>query len=188
MARGMNGTAATNNGRPTSRRTRDSRGSGRRRAGSVGRFLGLLALLPLAGRAPLYARLLWALVLDERIPASRKAMLAGAVGYVFLGRDVIPDSIPLIGGLDDLVVVAIATDLFLDGVDPDVLAEKLTALGIPRSSYDEDVARVRGLLPGPVRRTIRRLPQALQVAGEAIQNAGLGPRLRGWLDREGSPA
>jgi Protein of unknown function (DUF1232) len=110
------------------------------------------------------------------------------VGYVFLGRDLIPDSIPLIGGLEDLVVVAIATDLFLDGVDPDVLAEKLTALGISRSSYDEDVARVRGLLPGPVRRTIRRLPQALQVAGEAIQNAGLGPRLRGWLDREGSPA
>lgn len=185
MARGMHGTAATDNSRATSR---GRRGSSRRRAGSVGRFIGLLALLPLAGRAPLYARLLWALVLDERIPASRKAMLAGAVGYVFLGRDVIPDSIPLIGGLDDLVVVAIATDLFLDGVDPDVLAEKLTALGIPRSSYDEDVARVRGLLPGPVRRTIRRLPQALQVAGEAIQNARLGPRLRGWLDKEGSPA
>jgi uncharacterized membrane protein YkvA (DUF1232 family) len=156
--------------------------------GSVRRFVGLLALLPLAGRAPLYARLIWALVLDDRIPMSRKALLAGALGYVFLGRDVIPDAIPVLGGLDDLVVVAIAVDLFLDGVEPDLLAEKLAELGIPRSAYDEDVARVRQILPGPIRRTIRRLPRAMEVAGEAIRQSGIAPRLRGWLDREGSPA
>lgn len=152
------------------------------------RVVGLLALLPLAGRAPLYARLLWALVLDDRIPMSRKALLAGALGYVFLGRDIVPDAIPLIGGLDDLVVVAIAIDLFLDGVDDALLAEKLVELGIPRSAYEEDVARIRQLLPGPVRRTIRRLPQAIEVAGDAIRQAGIAPRLRSWLDREGSPA
>jgi len=152
------------------------------------RFLGLLALLPLAGRAPLYARLMWALVLDDRIPTSRKAILAGALGYVFLGRDLIPDAIPIIGGLDDLAVVAIATDVFLDGVDQVVLHEKLEELGIPRAAYEEDVDRIRRLLPGPVRRTFRRLPQLIDVASEAIQHAGIGPRLRSWLDREGSPA
>jgi uncharacterized membrane protein YkvA (DUF1232 family) len=165
------------------------RGHSRRRGGSsVSRFLGLLALLPLAGRAPLYARLLWALVLDDRVPASRKALLVGALGYVVLARDIVPDSIPLVGGLDDLVVVAVAVDLFLDGVDTDVLAEKLAMLEIPRLAFEDDLNQIRRLLPGPIRRTVRRLPEAMHVVGHAIQQAGLGPRLRSWFESEGSPA
>lgn len=163
------------------------RGRSRRRGGnSVTRFLGLLALLPLAGRAPLYARLLWALVLDDRVPASRKALLVGAFGYVVLARDIIPDSVPVIGGLDDLVVVAVAVDLFLDGVDTEVLGEKLALLEIPRLAFEDDINQIRRLLPGPIRRTVRRLPQAIDVVGHAIQQAGLGPRLRSWFEREGS--
>jgi len=144
--------------------------------------------MPLAGRAPLYARLVFALVLDERVQTSRKAVLAGAVGYIFLGRDLIPDRIPLIGGLDDLVIVALAMDGFLDGVDEGAAAGEARRPRYLCVAYDEDVARIRQILPGPIRRTIRRLPRAIDVAAEAVQHAGLGPRLRGWLDREGSPA
>jgi uncharacterized membrane protein YkvA (DUF1232 family) len=165
------------------------RGHARRRGGnSVSRFLGLLALLPMAGRAPLYARLLWALVLDDRVPASRKALLVGAFGYVVLARDIIPDNVPLIGGLDDLVVVAVAVDLFLDGIDTEILGEKLALLEIPRLAFEDDLNQIRRLLPGPIRRTVRRLPQAIDVVGHAIQQAGIGPRLRSWFEREGSPA
>ena len=85
------------------------------RAG-VGRFLSLLAFLPIASRVPDYARLIGALVLDERMPNDRKIMLGAAAGYVVIGRDLVPDSVPMIGGLDDLVVVVLAVDLFLDGV------------------------------------------------------------------------
>ena len=169
-----------------SRRGRRSRGHST--GGGLRRLFGLAALLPFASRAPLYARLLWALVVDERTPASGKAVLAGALGYVVLGRDLVPDDIPLIGGLDDVVVVAIALDVFLDGVDDAVLDEKLAELGIERAAFDEDVARIRGLLPGPVRRTIRRLPGLIASAGEALQHSGLGPRLRAWITKEGSIA
>jgi len=153
--------------------------------GGVRRALGLLALLPLASRFPLYARLVWALVLDDRTPAARKAMLAGGLGYLLLGRDLIPDDVPLLGGLDDLVVVAIAIDVFLDGIDPDVLDEKLDELSIERAAFDEDVARIRRFLPGPVRRTMRRLPGLIAGAGEALQHSGLGPRLRAWITGDG---
>lgn len=184
----MTGASGPATASASERETR-ARGRSRRRTGSAaGRFLGLLALLPLAGRAPLYARLLWALVLDERVPASRKALLVGAFGYVVLGRDIIPDSVPLIGGIDDLVVVAVAVDLFLDGVDTEVLGEKLALLEIPRLAFEDDLNQIRRLLPGPIRRTVRRLPQAIEVVGQAIQQAGLGPRLRSWFEREGSPA
>jgi hypothetical protein len=57
-------------------------------------------------------------------------------------------------------------------------------MGIPRSAYEEDVARIRKMLPGPVRRTIRRIPEALEVAGQAVGQANIGPRLRSLFDRE----
>jgi uncharacterized membrane protein YkvA (DUF1232 family) len=155
----------------------------RRGGSSMSRLAGILTFLPLAGRAPLYARLIWALLLDDRVPMSRKALLGGAFGYVLLGRDLVPDSIPLLGGLDDLVVVAIAVDLFLDGVDDAILAEKLVLMGIPRSAYEEDVARIRRMLPGPVRRTLRRIPEALEVAGQAVGQANIGSRVRTWMEQ-----
>jgi uncharacterized membrane protein YkvA (DUF1232 family) len=152
----------------------------------VRRLLGWAAFLPLASRAPIYGRLFFALILDDRTPAGRKAMLAGALGYLVLGRDIIPDDIPIIGGLDDLVVVVLAVDLFLDGVPQDLLDEKLVELDIDRVAFDRDIAQIRRLTPGPVRRTIRRVPALMTSAGDALGQIGLGPRLRGWINREDS--
>jgi uncharacterized membrane protein YkvA (DUF1232 family) len=148
----------------------------------------MLALLPLASRAPAYGRLVWALVRDARTPLARKAVLGGALGYVVLGRDLVPDDIPLLGGLDDIVVLALALDLLIDGVDAAVLEEHLAALEIDRSAFDEDVARLRRVLPGPIRRLVRRLPGLIGTAGAALQQSGLGPRLRAWITREESIA
>ena len=156
------------------------------RGPGVRRMIAAAAFMPMAGRAPLYARLLWSLVQDPRTPNTRKVLLAGALGYVVLGRDIVPDWVPVLGQLDDLVVVALATELFLDGLDDVLLAEKLAEAGIPRSAYDEDVARVRRLVPGPIRRAARRLPDAFRFAAGAIAQSGIQPRLRGWL--AGSPA
>jgi uncharacterized membrane protein YkvA (DUF1232 family) len=143
-----------------------------------------MAFMPLASRAPIYARLMLALLVDERTPAARKALLAGAAGYLLIGRDLIPDDIPVLGQLDDLVVVVLAVDLFLDGVPEDLLAEKLAELEIDRVAFDQDIARIRRLTPGPVRKTIRRIPELLGQAGAAIQQTGIGPRVRDWINRE----
>ena len=152
------------------------------------RMIAAAAFMPIAARAPLYARLLWSLIQDYRTPAARKALLGGALGYLVLGRDIVPDWIPVLGQLDDLVVVALATELFLDGLDDVLLAEKLQEAGIPRAAYDEDIARVRRLMPGPIRRTVRRIPDLLRFAADAAGKSGLQPGLRRWLGREGSPA
>ncbi|HVA86973.1 MAG TPA: DUF1232 domain-containing protein [Candidatus Saccharimonadales bacterium] len=166
---------------------RNERGSRRAPVG-LRRALGMLAFLPAASRAPSYTRLIWELLRDERTPLGRKALLGAAFGYLVLGRDLIPDDIPVLGGLDDLVVLVLAIDLFLDGVPSDVLDEKLDELGIERSAFERDVAQIRRLMPGPVRRAIRRLPQAASYAGRAMHASGLGPRLRSWINKEGFPA
>jgi hypothetical protein len=118
------------------------------------------------------------------MPNDRKIMLGAAAGYVVIGRDLVPDSVPMIGGLDDLVVVVLAVDLFLDGVPPELLQEKLADLDIERASYDRDVAQIRRLTPGPVRRTIRRIPGLMKAAGNAIDRSGFAPRVRSWITRE----
>jgi uncharacterized membrane protein YkvA (DUF1232 family) len=150
----------------------------------MGRAISVLAFLPIASRVPMYTRLIAALIVDERMPMQRKALLAGAAGYLALGRDLIPDDIPIIGGLDDLVVVVLAVELFLDGVPDDLLAEKLTELGIDRAEYDRDIAQVRRLTPGPVRRTIRRVPELIGGAADAMRQLGIGPRTRAWINKE----
>lgn len=153
---------------------------------SVGRLVSLLAFLPVASRVPDYARLIGALVLDERMPADRKVLLGAAAGYLVIGRDLVPDTIPIIGGLDDIVVVVLAVDLFLDGVPPELLQEKLDDLAIDRAAFDRDVAQIRRLTPGPVRRTIRRVPGLMTAAGRAIERSGVLPRARAWINKEGS--
>jgi uncharacterized membrane protein YkvA (DUF1232 family) len=153
------------------------------------RLLKWLAFLPVASRAPSYTRLVWELVRDDRVPVRRKALLGGALGYLVVGRDIIPDDVPILGGMDDLVVVVLAVDVFLEGIPTDLLYEKLDQLGIDRASYERDMAQVRRLMPGPIRRLVRRVPGAIDAAAKAVESAGIGPRVRSWInDREGSNA
>ncbi len=146
------------------------------------RLLGLAAFLPIASRAPMYGRLFWEMVRDDRTPVGRKALLAGALGYVVLGRDLVPDDLPVIGGLDDLVVVILAVDVFLDGVPADVLDEKLDALGIDPRAFRDDVARIRRFTPGWLRRIIRRAPELVAGAGDTLHNSRIGPKVRAWIN------
>lgn len=155
-----------------------------RRSGGIRRALSLFAFLPVASRTPMYARLIWALLTDERTPAARKVLLGGALGYLVLGRDLVPDDIPVIGGIDDLIVVALAVDLFLDGVPEEILHEKLDGLGIERAAFEQDIAQIRRLMPGPVRRTIHRMATAAAFGGRTWRQTRLGPKVRTWLKEE----
>ena len=56
------------------------------------RMVSLLAFLPVASAVPDYARLITALVFDERMPNDRKVLLGAAAGYMVLGRDIVPDT------------------------------------------------------------------------------------------------
>ena len=50
------------------------------------------------------------------------------------------------------------------------------------------MAQIRRLTPGPVRKAIRRIPSMLAAAGNAINETGVGPRLRAWISKEESIA
>jgi uncharacterized membrane protein YkvA (DUF1232 family) len=132
----------------------------------------------------MYTRLVWALVRDDRVPLERKAILGAAAGYVMLGRDLIPDSAPVVGGIDDLVVVVLAVNLFLDGIPAEIVDEKLDELGIDPISYHRDIGQVRRLVPLPIRRAVRDLPRAATAIGEVVGELGLADRLRSSFIKE----
>jgi uncharacterized membrane protein YkvA (DUF1232 family) len=147
----------------------------------VVRILNVLPFLPLVGRAPMYGRLLLALATDPRVPASRKALLGLAAAYLVSPFDLLPDRIPLLGGLDDLAVMVLAVDVFLEGLPPELIDEKLAELGIPARELEKDLQRVRRMVPGPVRAAAARLPEAIDGVTTFAAERGLDRRLRKML-------
>jgi hypothetical protein len=122
------------------------------------------------------------------VPASRKALLAAAAGYAVVPIDLIPDRFLLLGVVDDLVVAALAMDAFLAAVPDAALDEQLEAVGLERAAFDQDVLRVRRLVPRPIRSLVHRIPTALQLGARAAREAELETRIRGLFVKEGSPA
>ncbi len=60
---------------------------------------------------------------DVRIPKLSKFLLAAAVFYLLSPIDIIPDFIPVIGHLDDLVIVPLLIYFALKFIPPNVILE-----------------------------------------------------------------
>ena len=60
---------------------------------------------------------------DPRVPWFAKALAVAVVAYAFSPIDLIPDFIPILGYLDDLLLVPLGVALVLRLVPPEVMAE-----------------------------------------------------------------
>ncbi len=60
---------------------------------------------------------------DPRVPWYAKALGAVVVAYAFSPLDLIPDFIPVLGYLDDLILVPLGIALVLKMIPPEVMAE-----------------------------------------------------------------
>jgi uncharacterized membrane protein YkvA (DUF1232 family) len=58
---------------------------------------------------------------DERIPARDKKVLLGLVALVISPIDLIPDWIPIIGLLDDVIYLALILDYLFNVLDQEIL-------------------------------------------------------------------
>ncbi len=87
------------------------------------------------------ARLVFALMRDRRVPFAVKLILPAAVAYVALPFDFLPDIIPVLGQVDDLVLLAVALVVFLMSVPRRVLLEHL---GVRSAGGDQDGKVIEG--------------------------------------------
>ncbi len=76
--------------------------------------------LPWRGRA----KLVWRLMRSPRVPLPAKVILPVLVLYLMCPIDVIPDFIPVLGHVDDVLVIILAFWAFARLVPPGVVAEE----------------------------------------------------------------
>ena len=94
-------------------------------------------------KAELYA--LYLAYRDPRVPWYARVFAAGVVAYAISPIDLIPDFIPILGYLDDLILVPLGIVLALRMIPPEVMAEcrerasELSSGGRPTSWVAADV-------------------------------------------------
>ncbi len=104
--------------------------------------------------APRLLKLLGRLMRDPRVPARSKAILLCTVGYVLSPIDIIPDAIPRMGRVDDIVLTAFALDHILKRVPDHVLHEHWDGDGDVLDVIRNIIEIGAGLVPRWIRKLI----------------------------------
>jgi uncharacterized membrane protein YkvA (DUF1232 family) len=73
--------------------------------------------------------LLGRLLKDNRVPLAEKALFAGAIVYVIMPLDFLPDVLPFIGQVDDIYLVALTLLRLINRTDETVIREHWTGGG-----------------------------------------------------------
>lgn len=82
------------------------------------------------------ARLAWRLLRDARVPGWAKMIPVAGVLYLLSPIDILPEAfLPLLGEVDDVVILLLAVKLFIDLSPPGVVREHLRDLfNMPQGS------------------------------------------------------
>ena len=100
-----------------------------------------------AGAKLVYAALiLYYTLQSDKVSATNKAMIIGALGYLISPLDVVPDAIPIAGLADDLGVLVFVLKKVWTDVDPDIQTKARERLS---KWFDEDeIAEINDLFTG----------------------------------------
>ena len=97
-------------------------------------------------KMPAYARLIWALARDPRVPTRQKLVLGAVAGYLVFPIDIIPDFIPVLGQLDDLGVLIFGLDFFIRNAPKEVVEEHMGRIARNDDELKHDLERAQGVL------------------------------------------
>lgn len=136
--------------------TADERRLAVRESGEGG-WPGLRAIARALAGLPAFAKLLFRLLSDPRVSLLDRSIFGFTLVYLFVPVDLVPDWLPVVGGLDDLLLVAFSLDRLLYRTDPDVLLEH----------WDDDPERLLAL-----RRMLDRAAGALPRWARGLLRAG----------------
>ena len=139
-----------------------------------------LRLARLVIKLPTYARLVWGLMRDPRTPIGLKAILGAALAYVILPVDLIPDAIPILGQADDLTVLLLVLDLFIQNAPAEVRAEHMARAKNGTADLDRDMEKLRGLLGGRYDEIRDSLPELLERYGQLRDSGAVKATIGRW--------
>ncbi len=92
----------------------------RRRESSPGTRTAYERLVEYLALLPDFFHLVVKLMFDPAVPARKKALLGVMAAYIFTPIDIIPDIVPVVGYLDDLVVLALGLSQVFSGASDEL--------------------------------------------------------------------
>lgn len=108
---------------------------------------------------PNFLRLLGGLLTDKRISSTDKLLVGGAIAYILLPLDFLPDFIPFIGEVDDIFVLVMALQRLIANAGRAVLQDHwmgdVAELG--QLNLERVLAAAAFFLPRRVRRRLRTI-------------------------------
>ncbi|MDB4912857.1 MAG: hypothetical protein JWM95_501 [Gemmatimonadetes bacterium] len=106
---------------------------------------------------PAYLRLLGGLLMDRRVSAMDKLLVAGAMAYIAMPIDLIPDFIPFIGEVDDVFILVLALQRLIENAGRGVVAAHWTGAmeDIRDLNLREALMAAAFFLPRGIRRKLK---------------------------------
>ncbi len=108
---------------------------------------------------PNFLRLLYGLITDSRVNAVDKLVVAGAIAYILLPVDIIPDFIPFLGEVDDVFLLILALQRLIANAGRTVLHDYW--VGDPAELTDLNLEKILAacafFLPRRMRRRLRTI-------------------------------
>ena len=106
---------------------------------------------------PSYLRLLGGLLTDRRVASIDKLMVAGAIAYIVMPIDVIPDFIPFLGEVDDVFILVMALQRLVSNAGRTVLMAHWSgaAADLADLNLREALAAAAFFLPKRIRKRLR---------------------------------
>lgn len=111
---------------------------------------------------PAYLRLLGGLITDRRVPSIDKLMVAGAIAYIVMPIDIIPDFIPFLGEVDDVFILVLALQRLVANAGRNVLLKHWTGTieDLNDLNLREALAAATFFLPRSIRRRLKVIGRA----------------------------
>lgn len=107
-----------------------------------------------AALVPNLLKLYGRLVRDNRVPLRARALALATLGYTVSPIDLIPDFVPFLGQVDDIIVVASGLKRLADAAGTEILEEHWDGEQPVLESVQALVEAAAALAPPPLRRAL----------------------------------
>ncbi|HSU12553.1 YkvA family protein [Longimicrobium sp.] len=103
---------------------------------------------------PNVLKLLWGLARDPRVSKTDKAIVGAALAYTALPADLIPDWIPVLGEVEDVLLIALALSRLLGNAGEDVVLDHWDGDDETLHTLLDALDGAAEYIPGPIRNLI----------------------------------
>jgi uncharacterized membrane protein YkvA (DUF1232 family) len=106
------------------------------------------------------------LMVDPRVPAKERLLVAGAMVYAFMPLDFIPDMLPFVGQVDDAYLIGLTLLRLMSVTEPHVVREHWRGGGDVVELIGSTALLAGRLLPRRIRRVLTSRVESPKISSE----------------------